>query len=728
MNLRPATILATCVVSWTALAQSSAVLLTGRILENTLDGKGVAGANVAALPPGNPLDTNSDGTFVLSFRQSRPGDRVTITVSKSDPFTHEEYVVINDVQLTMFLPSNPKTGDADPGVTFIVCRKRYRDEYAQLFYNLKSRQAIDAEWKKRLAPLVAEKERLEKQLSSSSARQEELATEIREKDDQIASMQRARQEEENAAVLMSQQLAADTPGEDHERYQEAKRLILNGDVQGALRILDRNAILKTAQNANRKVAEDQAELKGATDEFLLRAAILIGELQFDQAEAEYRDAIKWAPLSFDAHYRYGQMEMMLHRQEAAIKLFERSREIAELASNNSDAGFALTALGNTYLDNKDYPQASSVHEKAVTAYEKLVEEDPVTYNPQLAGALINQGIAERRLKHSDVASKLFSRALKIVKDSLDPDSPKAIDLQARVNLELGLIYREKDLPQETYDSYTSGISAFQKLVKINPAEYNPHLAQAQNNFGSFEDEASWRVADPQTRKLLFDDALTNLESARKIRAELAARAPEVYEPDYAQTLTNLGRLYGARGQPDRASEYLEKAVNIRRAWFEKSPDAYRAEYANSLTLLGRAYRDAQILTAAASSFSTAIEVTQKGAEKDPAAFAERLGTARTALADIYVAQGRLDDARALYSSALAAFDKADEAAMAYPRFHAWSRIGYFRLKEGDTPGAIQAFEQAQTYVGRLSAQEKQVYRHEVLDTASTLVGLKVAHK
>jgi tetratricopeptide (TPR) repeat protein len=734
MNLRPAAVLATCAVSWTALAQSSPVLLKGKILENTLDGKGVV-ANVGAHPPGNPLDTNSDGTFVLSFRQSHPGDRVIITVSKSDPFTHEEYAVINDVQLTMFLPSNPKTGDAVAGVTFIVCRKRYREEYAQLFYNLKSRQAIDAEWRKRVAPMVADKERLESQLSASSARQEELATEIREKDDQIASMQKARQEEENAAVLMSQQLAADVPGGSHERYQEAKRLILDGDVQGALRVLDRNAILKTAKDANRKVTEDQAQLKGATDEFLLRAAILIGQLQFDQAEAEYKDAIKWAPLSFDAHYRYGQMEMMLHRQESAIRLFERSRRIAEVASSNRDRGLALTALGNTYLDNKNFVQASSVHEEAVTAYEKLVKEDLVTYNPQLAGALINRGIAELRLNHLEVASQLFLRASKIVKDSLDPDAPRTIDLQARVNVELGIMNRKKDLPQETYDAYTSAISAFQKLVRLNPAEYNPSLAQAQNNFGVFEDEASIRVADPQTRKLLFDDAPKSLESAQKIRADLAARAPEVYEPDYAQTLTNLGRLYGARGQYDKAREYLEKAVNIRHAWIEKSPDAYRAEYINSLALLGKAYLaqyqsapDAPLLVAAGSTYRTAVEVADKGAEMDPAGFAVQLGNVRTALADMYVLQGRLDDARPLYDAALAAYDKADEAAVAYPRFHTWSRIGYFRLEARDTPGAVEAFEQAQSYVGRLSAQDKQVYRHEVLDTASTLVALKVAQK
>lgn len=57
--------------------------------------------------------------------------------------------------------------------------------------------------------------------------------------------------------------------------------------------------------------------------------------------------------------------------------------------------------------------------------------------------------------------------------------------------------------------------------------------------------------------MLYAEALQSLESARKTREALAAGAPEMYEPDYAQTLTNLEMLYGARQQFAEARESPE---------------------------------------------------------------------------------------------------------------------------------------------------------------------------
>jgi tetratricopeptide (TPR) repeat protein len=750
-----------------ATAQVASLFVKGVVRENTFDGKGMERAAVAADPPGSPVITGSDGTFTLEFPRSRPGASVTITVEKRDPATREEYVVVNDVQLKTFLPAPEKANDPKRAMTFVVCRKRWREAYARLFYKLKSQEAIDADSNRRLAPVIAEKGRLQQELQSAASRQEELdarirqqndqmaaererlqlelqaavrqqealATKIREQDNQIARLQRERVDAENAASIMSEQLAASTAAQSSERYQEAMRLILDGDVEGALGVLDHAAILRKAQDANRIIVAGQDQRKQATDEFLLRAAALMTRLRFDEAEAEYQTAIREAPFSFDANYRYGQMERVLDRQDKAIELFETSRKIADLTGNRRGAGLALTALGNTYADKKDYKEALAYHKDAVDGYEALVKQDAATYDPLLVGALINEGIAERRLNHADNADKLFTRALGMVKDRCDPKVPHTLELLASVNGNLGNLRKDQDIPQESYDFYKAAISAHRQLVEINASEYEAGLAQTENNLGVFADDASRRVADAADRRLLYAEALQNLLAALKIREKLAARIPEIYEQDYAQTLTNLGSLYGARQQFAEAKQSLEKAVSIRRGLVERSPDAHRAEYANSLDMLGKILmtqyavtHDPDLQDQAASNFRMAVQINTDGAEKNPAGFAVALGETRTDLAELYATQARWDDARQEIEGALAAYDKADNGITAYPRFHTWSRMGYYRLHQGQRAGAIDAFEKAQSYLEHFSPQEKQVHKREVLGTASTLMALKTTRQ
>jgi hypothetical protein len=712
-----------------AAAQGGWPVLRGIVLENTLNGRGSPNVPVSANPRGNFVQTNSDGTFTLQFPRQHPGVPITIAVQRRDPATSEEYVVVNDVQLQTFIPKDPNRVMA-----FVVCRKRDREEYATLFYKLKSREMIEATFNRRLEVVRAEKARLEHELQTAAGEHEELTAKIREQDQQIALLQQQLVDTENTAKAVSEQLAAGTAGENSERYKEAMRLLLDGDVDGALRLLDHDAIVRRAQNANKALAAGKAQLKQAIDELLLRAAALTTRMQFDEAEAEYMAAVAQSEFSFDANYWYARFQQMLHRQDAAIELFDKSRKIADLASSKRDLALVLTALGNTYADKKEFAKASGAHREAAEVYASLAKQDPDGYSWHLAQEWINEGIAERRLKNTDKAEKLFEQALMTVAE-LSPDLPRTLALSGAVNLNLGNLRQDQDRPQETYDSYKVAISAFEKLIALDPREYRPGLAQAYNNLGVFADEASRRVIDPAARRQLYAEAPQYLEQARNIRDELARINPAAYDPDYAQTLTNLGQMYTARQQFTEAKQSLASAAGIRRALVDRSPDAYRAEYANTLTVLGTTYviqygmtHDSQLIAEATANFETAAQVQRSGMKQHPEDFAVPLGESLTRAADVYTEQARWDDAQSAFDAAVAAYDNTAAGPTAYARFHTWSRIGYYWMKRRRTVDAIQAFERAQSYFDGFSSGEKQRYRREVLDTAGTLAALKATQK
>ena len=106
------------------------------VLDRTLSGKGVPFVQVSADSPGNPIVTDSDGTFTLEFPQSRPGAAVKIKVEKKDDRDGEDYIVVNDVQLDTFLPNDPKQT-----LLFIVCKKHEREDDVLYFYRMQIHSA-----------------------------------------------------------------------------------------------------------------------------------------------------------------------------------------------------------------------------------------------------------------------------------------------------------------------------------------------------------------------------------------------------------------------------------------------------------------------------------------------------------------------------------------------------------------------------------------------------------
>jgi tetratricopeptide (TPR) repeat protein len=88
--------------------------------------------------------------------------------------------------------------------------------------------------------------------------------------------------------------------------------------------------------------------------------------------------------------------------------------------------------------------------------------------------------------------------------------------------------------------------------------------------------------------VVIEEAVAAYEEALGIRRRLAQQQPQVYAPDVATTLNNLGiALYQLRRLEEAVAAY-EEALGIRRRLAQQQPQVYAPDVATTLTNLGNA--------------------------------------------------------------------------------------------------------------------------------------------
>jgi len=117
-----------------AAAPVRASNLRGVILLNELRGPPVAGVRVSAAGADAQV-TDDKGQFLLEFPQRAFGDTVQVVVEHPD----KDYVVVNDIQLDVRLPSDEEALTA----TLVVCKQKERWAYGPRFYRRKSTEAVE---------------------------------------------------------------------------------------------------------------------------------------------------------------------------------------------------------------------------------------------------------------------------------------------------------------------------------------------------------------------------------------------------------------------------------------------------------------------------------------------------------------------------------------------------------------------------------------------------------
>ncbi|RSN29795.1 hypothetical protein DMH12_38765, partial [Streptomyces sp. WAC 04229] len=81
------------------------------------------------------------------------------------------------------------------------------------------------------------------------------------------------------------------------------------------------------------------------------------------------------------------------------------------------------------------------------------------------------------------------------------------------------------------------------------------------------------------------EALTAAEEAAEIRRRLAQDNPATYEPNLADSLSNLGIRLAETGRRSEALTAAEEAAEIRRRLAQDNPATYEPNLADSLSNL-----------------------------------------------------------------------------------------------------------------------------------------------
>jgi tetratricopeptide (TPR) repeat protein len=134
--------------------------------------------------------------------------------------------------------------------------------------------------------------------------------------------------------------------------------------------------------------------------------------------------------------------------------------------------------------------------------------------------------------------------------------------------------------EEAEGAYREALGIYRRLADEEPQVYEPNVATTLNNLGNVLRELR-----------RFEEAEGVYREALEIRRRLAKEKPQVYEPDVAMTLNNLGAVLSELRRLEEAEGAFREALGIRRRLAEQMPQVYEPDVAGTLNNLGNVLRE-----------------------------------------------------------------------------------------------------------------------------------------
>ncbi len=181
---------------------------------------------------------------------------------------------------------------------------------------------------------------------------------------------------------------------------------------------------------------------------------------------------------------------------------------------------------------------------------------------------------------------------------------------------------------QALQTVVDAVAIYRRLVKINPATYEPVLAGNLSNLAKFQSETGDRAG-----------ALAAALKAVEIYRRLAEGDPAAYEPVLAAGLNNLAILQSTTGDRAASMAIALEVVEIRRRLAKANPAAYEPVLAgilNNLAILQSATGDR---TGALTTGLEAVGIRRRLAKSGPAAYELDLAMSLNNLAGYQSATG-----------------------------------------------------------------------------------------
>lgn len=343
----------------------------------------------------------------------------------------------------------------------------------------------------------------------------------------------------------------------------AKVLLEQGDIAGAERMLEEDALQANKQTAYRnyevaRVKELNNKPQEA-DEYYMLAALL------DKKNATYT-------------FAYGKYLIDAGKYQKATEQIQLSLDnLSGESTHGEETARRYNQLGEAYLGLGEHDLAISYLEKAQNILLGLGDEEYA----RVADSYNNLGLAF-------VAKGAFNQGIDYYQQALEiyQAKPEIYYPQIAITFNnLGSAYSYKrDFPQalEYYEFA-------RKLLSEVYGEQHPRVATSLNNIG-------FVYGNMQE----LDRSLEYFQQALEILGNTYGEE----HPNFARTYGNLGVAYAYQGELDLALQYYQKVLGIDRKLFgERHPDV-----ADDHTNIGQAYLSKKDFPAAIEQFKKALDI------------------------------------------------------------------------------------------------------------------------
>ena len=463
------------------------------------------------------------------------------------------------------------------------------------------------------------------------------------------------EELESAIFDVTRSMCKDMGENCSERRIVAYRHFVAGELEVALKLLDKNTLDSESAALLRRAERNKKTAAILIGDYKQRVEILLAcagrSTRFDEATESYKTieslidefGVCQDDLLDYANYCYKQ-----NAYDEAKRLYLKLNRIYEVTPETTlDMKAAVyDNLGAVCRDLGDYTAAKELHGKALEIREKLYADNPSAHASYLAMSYNNLGVVCGNLGDYIAEKQWYGKALEI-REKLYADNPSAhaSDLAMSYN-NLGAVCINLRDYTAAKEWLGKALEIREKLYADNPSAHASDLAISYNNLGV----VCGNLGDYTASKEWYGKAL-------EIREKLYADNPSAYASALARSYNNLGNVCRNLRDYTAAKEWHGKALEIREKLYADYPSAYASDLAISYNNLGVVCSNLGDYTASKEWYGKALEIREKLYADNPSAYASDLAISYNNLGAVCSNLGDYTAASEWYGKALAIREK-----------------------------------------------------------------------
>ncbi|MBI5916957.1 MAG: tetratricopeptide repeat protein [Bacteroidetes bacterium] len=513
-----------------------------------------------------PAVTGSDGQFKLVLIGVSEKTRFYFQVKK------EGLDVVNIDQLEAVC------GQKESAKIFMA-KPQYIADFRSKVYNVgktSAQKSLEKKQQQLLTDYAAEKAKSEQTQERIGQLESELATVF----DQLTKVEKFA----NDLADKYQRINLDDASE---QFREAFRLFQEGDLAGALTLLNKSfshvaAILAERQRIEalkKEVAErdslQQVRTEETMQELRLKADLHKAQNEWDSVEICYRVLLELDSLNLKNLWEVAGFFQLQNDIKSSLLYYNRALHVAKTLS---DSAALLGNLCGLYSVNVLEEEAIDCFKKAFIIHNKLVDMDPNIH--KLSLAILLNTLGNFVINDSTQAMLCYTKALSLVRDSIDKNFEDSLYLIAVILNDMGNLQNEFSNYGAAKVLQIESLEAIRVLLFIDSIKYTPDKAAHLNN-----------LANTLGKNNEIDSARAYYEKVLTIQRALTENNPYAYLNHLATTLNNYGSLLAINFELMPAKVLYEEALSYRRQLAQINPRRFNQEAARTSIYLSNLYGD-----------------------------------------------------------------------------------------------------------------------------------------